>query len=56
MWPKDGSQPLVLSFGDKQGYGTHADYVFGWEGDSLQRAIDSGRMFNACENGRPLKS
>ncbi|AEO67479.1 uncharacterized protein THITE_160890 [Thermothielavioides terrestris NRRL 8126] len=56
MWPTDGSQPFVLSFGDHVGYGTHADYVFGWKGDSLQRAMDSSCMFTACENGRPLKS
>jgi hypothetical protein len=55
-WPTDGSQPFVLSTGDPTGLGQHADYVFGWKGNSLQKAMDtSGCMGASCASLKQLK-
>ncbi|KAH7408806.1 hypothetical protein DE146DRAFT_647234 [Phaeosphaeria sp. MPI-PUGE-AT-0046c] len=46
-WPADGKQPFAWSSGDNSGWGTHADYVFGWKDDSLQKAMDSKTYVSA---------
>ncbi|KAK3312193.1 hypothetical protein B0H66DRAFT_395445 [Apodospora peruviana] len=54
-WPADGSSPFVWSFGDATGYGNHADYVFGWKGDALQKILDTSCYFTdpKCTDAKP---
>ncbi|KAH7392525.1 hypothetical protein BKA66DRAFT_439251 [Pyrenochaeta sp. MPI-SDFR-AT-0127] len=51
IWPADGSQPFVYSFGDKTGFGNHGDYVFGWKDDSLQKILDE-ECYVGCKSMR----
>lgn len=46
LWPENGYQPFVNSFGDSTGFANHGDYVFGWKDHSLQKIMNEACFVN----------
>nr|CAB91299.1 conserved hypothetical protein [Neurospora crassa] len=47
MWPESGPAFVYsMNLGKNSGPAAHGDYVFGWKGDSLQKAMDKGCNLN----------